>query len=358
MQLPGDQPALVLLHLEQALRQRFEPFPAAPYLRLALPDDLLGLATLGDVPHDDLSALPARERDRDAYDLDVEHGAVDRDELLLQQRGGLTRRELALDALAHDGAVVGVDDVERGAAHELLDARGVQQLERRPVGDDPASVLMDEDRFGRVLEQGAVALLALARGLLRLAPLGGHGREHQPGDRQEREVHLQEQQVVRRRRAHEGALSVDGEPDGQRGDDAGRGRRAEDAEPQRGPDDEREDGVFIPRRRPQQYGGEAKQAHEQHACLGRPRGGPPGPPRVRPGEQQGSDQQVAHRVARPPHEPEMPRGRTLDHAARPQAQHADRRAHEGADERREGDEREDIAQPREGGSEVRDPPEQ
>src|SRR2546427_4601722 len=76
------------------LFRSFEPFPAAPYLRLALPDGLLGLATLGDVPHDDLSALPARERDRDAYDLDVEHGAVDRDELLLEQWGGLTRREL------------------------------------------------------------------------------------------------------------------------------------------------------------------------------------------------------------------------------------------------------------------------
>src|SRR2546427_7109138 len=66
------------------LFRSFEPFPAAPYLRLALPDGLLGLATLGDVPHDDLSALPARRSEEHTSELQSQSNLVCR--LLLEKK--------------------------------------------------------------------------------------------------------------------------------------------------------------------------------------------------------------------------------------------------------------------------------
>ena len=195
----------------------------------------------------------------------------------------------------------------------------------------------------------------LLQGSLGRATLGHHRRQHEPGHRHQAEKGLQQGEVLGRRGGDEGSEPVQRVPDRQGRDDGRRRRRAAAPEPQRGPYDHREDRVHVGERIAEQQRRQEQQRGEQAGGFEPPPGGAPG---ADPREQEGCDEHVSQRVARPPHEPETPQRVRRDGPVRPQARDPDRGAERRARECADHDEGDHVAHPLERGSEGQHPPQQ
>ena len=157
MQVAREAPALFLLHLEQAPRQRAQPLVRELELAVQALQRLLRAQPLGDVVdlHQARGAAAPRDEVTDA-------GDVDRLAALLQvaERAVLHVARLAAQEAGERVAILGRPDVERRHGEELLE-RVLVETQRRVVDREEAQRLGVDDphRQRAALEQHAVAPL-------------------------------------------------------------------------------------------------------------------------------------------------------------------------------------------------------
>ena len=237
---------------------------------------------------------------------------------------------------------------QRRVGTPLLGAVTEQVLDLRRDEQPPARLadlgLIDDGRHP--VDQGAVALLC------RGGRLGcGDGGNQEGRDRGDAGEDLGAQEVRVRRAAGEGSLAPRGVEDRDAGDDDACHDGARLTEAQRRPEEQREDDVAK----------RAVLASDENAGEGQRHSEPDGLPHPgaaqlrqwtrRQDEQRGRDDQVAARVTQPPDPPRGGDRVGRDLAAGPQAEHADRGAHDRAQPSRKEYERDDVAHPAERGAE-------
>ena len=101
----------------------------------------------GDVTHGDLDRLVV-QRQQDGAGLDVCAAAVESNNLRFRGRGGVAAAQ-PLDALGDDEVTLGMEQVVRRLADDLIGMRRPEQACGRRVGEHDALVDREEDSVGR-----------------------------------------------------------------------------------------------------------------------------------------------------------------------------------------------------------------
>ena len=139
---------------------------------LVLPQVLLDAQPFADVVDHDQDRGRTAVGERDRRDLDVDHGPVAAQELLLDRRLPLALLLRGARAAGHDVPEVGMDQVEHRRADEVFGRVVAQHVRTALVREDDAPPRVDGDPVGRELDQGAVAPLALGQCDLGFLPRG------------------------------------------------------------------------------------------------------------------------------------------------------------------------------------------
>ncbi len=230
--------------------------------------------------------------------------------------------------------------------------QGVAQL----VPEDCQELILALVGCGQLLRLASQPFLALPKAgdvgaapAFRAIALRGGGAEEKTRDRDDshEQGHLQE--AALHPGGHERAAAVEGRDDGHRHCPEDEGRRTMLPQPQRRPDDGREDQVVhgigcratsIHEHRDAQ---DQHRQHQQHR-LPEPVEAPFAPRLIRPHEQERRDHQIAHGIADPPSGPGSPIRAPGRQAGGAKGRDTDGRADQGAQARREEKQGRDIVQ--------------
>ena len=265
---------------------------------------------------------------------------------------------MAVPIVAHEVLLVGVHMRVRDAPDGAV---LLEQVHRTEIGEERDGEPGEADE-GRIVVDGRAEhgaglgeeARALLRGLgkparsLRLRDEGEmlfvralllrHHRREGEGERgSESHECLEEQEGLVGVVAMEGALAVEGAPESHGGKHEGCGDRLALAEPEGRPGERghRDEIDRIVSRAGQE--GEAEheladhdEREEEEASLDEPRGSPARPGRLRPQDEQGSDEGVARCIAQPPRQPDRGGVSPRSEAPEDERAHADRGADHGA----------------------------
>ena len=273
----------------------------------------------------------------------------------------------ARDGVADSVAIVRVDEREKGrvrtaeaAGREAVDGFEVLRPvelpgEQIPVpGAHPAGVERYAEPSLAHLESRVVSGAAMLGGVA----LGKRRAEEERADGHHRVEELERDEVLVRCSRRERPPALHRAQDRQARCDERHGDRTALAEPQRCPDDEREDLVGQGTAHEPRANGldeheqaDAEEAAEQGDRLHDPARLPAEPRRTRPDEQHRRHDEVPHRITDPPHPPYRCEGVPRLNAAEAEARDADRGADDGAREGGEHHEDEHVLQPLERGVE-------
>ena len=264
------------------------------------------------------------------------------------------------DGAVHEVAVVRMDERAKGRVR-ASEAAGRQAVDGFQVLGPPdlsgEKVPVPRTHAAAFERQAEPSFAQLQPGVVRgTATLGtvalGDGRAEQQGaDGHHRIEELQRDEVLMWGSHREGPPALHRAQDGQaRGDERHR-HRAALAEPEGSPDDEGEDLVrqrvpHEPRtgRLDEDQHADGEEPAEERQAFDDPARSPARPRRARPYEEDGSHDEVAHRIADPPDPPDRREGVPGLNAPDAEAHDADRRADDRAPEGREDHEGKDVLQ--------------